>query len=132
MSKGFDDKLSFFSSTTNLIYTFGFQYGAIPVYKSLKKNDYRRIRKVAGRSSFVISTVTILACIFGYLTDPEDTPNMIIFRKAEGILSNDWAMTIAKIGVFIACVFSFPTMYAGFRMSFFQLVYKRMEFSNKE
>ena len=132
MSQGFDSKLEFFSSVTNLIYSFGYQYCAIPVYKNLNKNDYRRIRKVAKRSNVVITIIIIFSCVFGYLSSIVETPELVLFRSSKGVFSSDYFMTAAKFFVFLASVFSFPTMYISFRSSFFQLFYSRMTYSNKE
>ena len=132
IDRGFDKYFEFFAAVTNLIYLFGFQYGALPVYKSLKNNDYRRIRKVAMRSTVLITIVIWLTCIFGYLTAPYDSPELIIYRSSKGVLNNDWMMIVGKIGVLIAVIFSYPTIYTGFRISMFQLILRRVEYSNTE
>ena len=94
------------------------------------ENSYRRTTKVAARSTIVIGIISILASVFGYLTVPVNSPDLIIFRNAKEAIGNDWLMTIGKIGVFISCIFSFPTLYNGFRPSFFQLFFQSTTFTD--
>lgn len=130
MGRGFDKYMEFFACTINFIYVFSCQYGAIPVYKTLHHNNYRRIRKVARNSTIVICLVVILTGTCGYLTVPYITPDLVIFRNYNEVFSNDFFMTFAKITVFVACVFTYPVVYMSYRLSFSQIVFQEETMSN--
>lgn len=130
LSVGFDVYLSFFTKATAILYSFGFQYGACPIYKSLKNNDKRRLNKLNMRSIILVTICLIFACVFGYLSVPVNTPELIIYREWQNVFSNDWIMIFGKFGVFVSVIFSYPTVWCSLRLSIFQLIFRSSSFSN--
>ena len=63
-----------------------------------------------------------LMAIFGYLSNFDDTPEVICDRPAlhGGI---DWAMSVGKLGVYITISIHVPINYASLRRSLFNTIY---------
>ena len=133
IERGFDKYLEFFKESVKLFYIFTCQNGAIPAYKCMDNKDYRRIRKVAKNSTIAISAITITSGIFSYLTAPVQTPELSIFRDSRwGGINSDYMMTLGKITLLGSTICSFPALFNSYRVSVFQLLFKRGVCSDNE
>ena len=115
-------KLFFFQGMASVFFSYTCQHGAFPIYKTLKNNNEKRTNKVFFRAAFLIFLVYFLVTFAGFLTNPIDPEDLIIYRKS--IFKNDIFMTISKIGIAVSIFCSFPANYAPFRCSIFELFFK--------
>jgi len=129
MSTGFDKNLYFFRGTATIFFAFTCHVGAFPVYKTLKNNITRRVNKVFMRSIILDILIYITVGICGYLTQPIDTPDLIIYR--EKYLKNDIAMDIARLGMAINLILSTPANYNAFRLSVMEITWGTSEVTDK-
>lgn len=129
VSKGFDKDMSFFKSIATLFYAYSCHLGAFPVINSLENRTKRRINKVFVTAIVIDAISYCIIGISGYLTQPIDTPDLIIERKS--IFSNDWVMTVGRI-LFILTLFTkIPSNYNALRISFLSTIGKDSnDFSN--
>ena len=114
-SKGFTSDLFFFKGTATIFYAFACHVGALPVMKTLKNNYNRRIQKVIKRSVFMDIICYLLLGICGYITDPINTPDLIIERPKIG--DTDYFMSIGRLLFLFTLVFKMPTSYISLRIS---------------
>jgi amino acid permease len=128
-TKGFEKYLYFFQGTATIFFAYTCHAGAFPVYKTLKNSVTRRINKVFMRSILLDAVIYILVGICGFLTQPINTPDLIIYREKKFL--NDTAMIIARIGIAINLMLSSPANYNAFRLSFFEITWKTSEIDNK-
>ena len=115
-----------------MFYLYSCHAGAFPVYKNLRNNTTRRIKKVFRRS--ILLDIVIYFCIAGasFLTAPSEPPDLILYRKNLSGFDPDYFILVAKIGVIFNLFFSTPANYAGFRLSFFELVWGNANITNKK
>lgn len=132
ISESFTYDLKLFKNPIIILYTFSSQAGAIPIFQTLHNNTDRRTRKVAKRSIYLVAIFVLLSSICGYVSIPYKTPKLFIYRSADGVLNSDWVMVIGKLGVLICLVFSFPSAYIYWRLSFFNFFTGTFEFSFKQ
>jgi amino acid permease len=128
-STGFDKHLNFFKGTATVFFAYTCHVGAFPVYKTLRNNIKRRINKVFQRSILLDFVIYILVGICGFLTQPIDTPGLIINRKK--ILTNDIFMVIARLIMAINLILSTPANYNAFRLSILGLFWETNEVPDK-
>ena len=128
----YKDGIPFFGGIATVFYLYSCHAGAFPVYKNLRNNTTRRIKKVFRRS--ILLDIVIYFCIAGasFLTAPENPPDLILYRKNLSGFDPDYFILIAKIGVIFNLFFSTPANYAGFRLSFFELVWGNANITNKK
>jgi len=128
----YKDGIPFFGGIATVFYLYSCHAGAFPVYKNLRNNTTRRIKKVFRRS--ILLDIVIYFCIAGasFLTAPEKPPDLILYRKNLSGFDPDYFILIAKIGVIFNLFFSTPANYAGFRLSFFELVWGNANITNKK
>ena len=119
--KGFTSELNFFTGIATVFFTYSCHAGAFPVFKTLKNNTEQRINKVFFRSICIDIIIYVLIAICGFITAPLNPQSLIIFR--ESIFKNDIFMTIAKIALAINLFLSLPANYAGYRCSFFIVIF---------
>ena len=102
----YSEGIPFFGGLSTVFYLYSCHAGAFPVYKSLRNNTTRRIKKVFQRS--ILLDICIYFCIAAasFLTEPFD--NFIL---------------IAKIGIIFNLFFSTPANYAALRLSVFELIW---------
>ncbi len=129
MSTGFDKNLYFFRGTATIFFAYTCHVGAFPVYKTLKNNITRRVNKVFMRSIVLDILIYITVGICGYLTQPIDTPDLIIYR--EKYLKNDIAMDIARLGMAINLLLSTPANYNAFRLSVMEITWGSSDVTDK-
>ena len=119
--KGFTSELNFFTGIATVFFTYSCHSGAFPVFKTLKNNTEQRINKVFFRSICIDIIIYVLIAICGFITAPLNPQSLIIFR--ESIFKNDIFMTIAKIALAANLFLSLPANYAGYRCSFFIVIF---------
>ncbi len=129
-SSGFDKHLYFFRGTATVFFAYTCHVGAFPVYKSLKNNVTRRINKVFQRSILLDVVLYITVGICGYLTQPLNTPPLIINR--DKLLTSDVAMILARFLIAINLILSTPANYNAFRLSILEIVWKTNEVDNRK
>jgi amino acid permease len=129
-SAGFDSNLNFFRGSATVFFAYTCHVGAFPVYKTLKNNQQRRINKVFQRSILLDFVVYVIVGICGYLTQPINTPDLIINR--DNILTNDFAMILARLVMAINLVLSTPANFNAFRLSILGIVWDTDEVTNKK
>ena len=118
IKKGFKSDLLFLQCFATIFFCFNCHIGVFPVYKTLKNNTSKRIKKVFKRSVLLNSIIYILISISGFLTSPINSPDLIIYRRNNGVFKNDIIMIIAKIGIAISLLLSIGPNYNSFRISF--------------
>ncbi len=128
-SAGFDKNLYFFRGTATIFFAYTCHVGAFPVYKTLKNNITRRINKVFMRSILLDIIIYLTVGICGYLTEPIETHDLIIYRNK--LLNNDIAMDLARLGMAINLILSTPANYNAFRLSVMETVWGTNEISDK-
>ena len=97
-SKGFGPDLKFIQSILTIIYAYECHAGIFPVISSLSNPTRPRVQKVFRNATSVNVIAYIIITLAGYLSQPENTPDLILER--EKISKNDYLMTIGL------CLFS--------------------------
>jgi amino acid permease len=120
IGNGFTYKLYFFTGTATVFFAYTCHHGAFPVYMSLKNNVQRRIYKVFKRSIILDAAIYITVGITGFLTQPIDTPDLIIYR--ENKFGTDIPMIIGRLLIAVNLILSSPANFVGFRLSFMTLL----------
>lgn len=129
-SKAFDGQLKFFSSFASIFFAFGAPIGALSVFRSLKHNSKRRIRKVFNISISFETICYIFISLAGYFSSLENTPEVFIDRTSP--FSNDYIMTCGKILLIINLIISYIVNYLCCKISLVQLIYKTEHYSFKQ
>ena len=91
-SNGFDYDLKFIQSISTIIYAYECHAGIFPAISSLKNPTRFRVQKVFKGAATVNVISYIIITISGYLSQPENTPDLILER--EKISKNDYLMTL--------------------------------------
>jgi amino acid permease len=91
-SNGFDYDLKFIQSISTIIYAYECHAGIFPAISSLKNPTRIRVQKVFKGAATVNAISYIIITISGYLSQPENTPDLILER--EKISKNDYLMTL--------------------------------------
>lgn len=107
-TKIFDMNLNIINSFNICLYSFTCHTNVAQVYDELQRRNLRRMSKVAKRSTIFTFIPFLILCLFGYLSTLNDTPNLIIMRKAPSHISNDWMMVLARFLMSISLVISVP------------------------
>lgn len=119
ISKAFTTKLYFFKGMSSLFYAYACHTGIYPVYNTFKKekDGVTKMQKSTVLAVIVTSILHVIAITCGYLTEPVDPKNLIIYRKPKDD-GYDILMNISKIAVAISIFFSGPPNYMSARISF--------------
>ena len=115
--------LPFFGGIATIFYIYSCHAGAFPVYKTLKNNTTRRIKKVFRRSILLDLFVYFSIAAASFITSPFEPPELILYRPNLSGFDPDYFILVAKVGIISNLFFSTPANYAGFRISFFELVW---------
>ena len=127
-----DAGIPFFGGIATVFYLYSCHAGAFPVYKTLRNNTTRRIKKVFRRS------ITLDVCIYfsiaaaSFITSPKDPPELILYRPNLSGFNSDYFILVAKVGIIFNLFFSTPANYAGFRLSFFELAFGNTNITDKK
>ena len=98
----FDKKnMEFLKSISTILYSFSCHQGVFPVLESLHNPTKKRIKKIFLSVILLCVICYLIIGIFGYLSQPFNTPDLIIERKK--IFDNDIVMTFAQL-LFIFCL----------------------------
>ena len=128
----YKEGIPFFGGISTVFYIYSCHAGAFPVYKNLRQNTTRRIKKVFRRSILLDLMVYFFVAAASFLTSPVNPPDLILYRKNLSGFDPDYFILVAKIGVIFNLFFSTPANYAGFRLSFFELVWGNANITNKK
>ena len=112
-SNGFDSDLKFIQSISGIVFAYVCHTGIFPAISGLVNPTRERIQKVFKIETFVIITSYIIITLSGYLTQPENTPDLILER--EKISKNDYFMTLGLFLFSITLVTKVSTSYNCFR-----------------
>ena len=115
--------LPFFGGISTVFYLYSCHAGAFPVYKALRNNTTRRIKKVFRRSILLDICIYFTIAAASFITSPIKPPDIILYRKNLDGFDPDYFILIAKIGIIFNLFFSTPANYAGFRLSVFELIW---------
>ena len=126
------DGIPIFGGIATVFFLYSCHAGAFPVYKSLRNNTTRRIKKVFRRSILLDVFLYVFIATSSFITSPLDSPDLILYRPNLKGFDPDYFILIAKIGIIFNLFFSTPANYAGFRISFFQLVFGNNKITNKK
>ncbi|CAG9335566.1 unnamed protein product [Blepharisma stoltei] len=83
-----------------------------------------RMKKVTRNSIYIMSSLFCILALFGYLSCLNDTPNLIIMRKAPDSIGNDWAMVIARFLISFTLTIAIPINLLPCRTSIEKLIFK--------
>ena len=122
----------FFGGIATVFFLYSCHAGAFPVYKTLRNNTTRRIKKVFKRSILLDISVYVLIATSSFITSPLDSPDLILYRPNLKSFDPDYFIFVAKIGIIFNLFFSTPANYAGLRLSFFELVWGNTNITNKK
>ena len=125
-----DAGIPFFGGLATVFYIYSCHAGAFPIMKTLKNNTSKRITKVFKRSIILDVCVYFSIAAASYITSPIDPPELILYRPNLSGFSPDYFILIAKLGIIFNLFFSTPANYAGFRISFFELVWGNTNITN--
>ena len=90
----------------------------------------KRIKKVFRRSIILDVTIYVSIAAASFLTSPFEPPELILYRPNLSGFNPDYLILIAKVGIICNLFFSTPANYAGFRLSFFELVWGNTNLTN--
>ena len=92
---GFKGDMKILQAISTLFYAFSCHVGVFPVLNSLKNPTPQRINSLFKKSIILDISCYLIIGISGYLTQPIDTPDLIIERKK--IFKNDFLMIIGQL-----------------------------------
>ena len=124
--------IAFFGGIATVFYIYSCHAGAFPVYKTLRNNTTRRIKKVFRLSILLDICVYFTVAAASFLTTPINSPELILYRPNLKSFDPDYFILVAKIGIICNLFFSTPANYAGFRLSFFELVWGNTNITTKK
>ena len=103
----------FFGGMATVFYIYSCHAGAFPVYKNLRNNTTKRIKKVFRRSIILDVTIYVSIAAASFLTSPFEPPELILYRPNLSGFNPDYLILIAKVGIICNLFFSTPANYAG-------------------
>ena len=127
-----DAGIPFFGGIATVFYLYSCHAGAFPVYKTLRNNTTRRIKKVFRRSIILDVCIYFSIAAASFITSPKDPPELILYRPNLSGFNSDYFIRVAKVGIIFNLFFSTPANYAGFRLSFFELAFGNTNITDKK
>ena len=118
-----EDGFPFFGGLATVFYIYSCHAGAFPVYKTLRNNTTKRIKKVFRRSILLDIMVYFFVSAASFITSPMNPPELILYREDLDGFSPDYFIIVAKVGIIFDLFFSTPANYAGLRISLFELMW---------
>ena len=119
----YKNHITFFSCIATVFFIYSCHAGAFPVYKTLRNNTTRRIKKVFRRSILLDMVIYFSVALASYITEPENPPSLILFRENLKSFKTDYFIMLAKVGIIFNLFFSTPPNYAALRISVFELIW---------
>ena len=92
---GFKKDMKILQTIATLFYAFSCHVGVFPVLNTLRDPSPKRINIIFKNSIILDISCYLIIGFFGYLTQPIDTPDLIIERKK--LFKNDFLMIIGQI-----------------------------------
>jgi amino acid permease len=92
---GFSEDMKILQAISTLFYAFSCHVGVFPVLNTLRNPTPERIHILFKKSIILDISCYITIGFFGYLTQPIDTPDLIIERKK--LFKNDFLMIVGQI-----------------------------------
>jgi amino acid permease len=92
---GLKGDMKLFQSIITVFYAFSCHTGAFPVLQTLYNPTEKRQKKVIRRAIYIDIISYLIIGATGYLTQPLNTPDLIIERKK--LFDSDWIMTIGEV-----------------------------------
>ena len=123
--------IPFFGGIATVFYIYSCHAGAFPVYKTLRNNTTRRIKKVFRRS--ILLDIIVYTCVAAasFITiEPEKSPELILYRENLKEFDPDYFIMLAKFGIIFNLFFSTPANYSGLRISLFELIWGNSNITN--
>ena len=77
---GFGKDMQFLQSISTIIYAFACHVGVFPVLNSLHNPTRKRVQKVFRRATLLDIVCYLIIGFSGYLTQPQNTPDLILER----------------------------------------------------
>jgi amino acid permease len=115
--------IPFFGGISTVFYIYSCHAGAFPVYKTLRNNTTRRIKKVFQRSILLDVCIYFFIAAASFLTCPFKEIEIILYRENLSGFKKDILILIAKIGMIFNLFFSTPANYAALRLSIFEIIW---------
>ena len=119
----YKEGIPFFGGISTVFYLYSCHAGAFPVYKTLRNNTTRRIKKVFQRSILLDVCIYFFIAAASFLTSPFKEIEIILYRENLSGFKNDFFILIAKIGMIFNLFFSTPANYAALRLSIFEIIW---------
>jgi hypothetical protein len=129
---GFKDDIKILQAISTLFYAFSCHVGVFPVLNTLKNPTQKRIKILFKKSISLDIICYLIIGISGYLTQPENTPDLIIERKK--IFDNDFLMIIGQICFIFTLIAKICANYNALRICIINLFNKnksKNQISNK-
>ena len=108
-SNGFNSDLKFIQSISSIVFAYVCHSGIFPAISGLNNPTRERVQKVFKIETLVIITSYIIITLSGYLTQPENTPDLILER--EKISKTDYFMTLGLFLFSITLITKVSTTY---------------------
>ena len=126
---GLKGNMELLQSIVTLFYAYACHVGAFPVFESLYRPTRKRVRKLLNRAIAIDIICYLIIGAAGYLTQPENTPDLIIER--DKILRNDWLMSLGNSFFMFTLIAKICINYNAQRSSILILLgYKTNDFPN--
>lgn len=110
---GFTKKMEFLKSVATLIYAYAKHVGVFPVLESFHNPTKKRVKQLFARATCLDMICYLIIGISGYLTQPENTPDIIIERTK--IFKSDYLMTLGQFLFIITLHAKICANYNGLR-----------------
>ncbi len=130
-AKSLKSDLLIFQCFAGVFFCFTCHVGAYPIYKTLKNNTEKRIKKVYKLSILFDFMLYSIITISGFLTSPLNQPELIIYRENNGVFSNDIVMLLAQSAICLSLTMSIAPNYNSFRISFIEFFFKKNKITDK-
>jgi amino acid permease len=95
ISLGFGSDFKFITSISTIVYAYECHAGIFPVISALNNPNENRVNSVFRRATFINAIAYIIITLSGYISQPQNTPDLIIER--EKITNNDYLMSLGLI-----------------------------------
>ena len=126
---GLKGNMELLQSIVTLFYAYACHVGAFPVFESLYRPTRKRVRKLLNRAIAIDIFCYLIIGGAGYLTQPKETPDLIIERKK--IFKRDWLMSMGNFFFMFTLIAKICVNYNAQRSSILILLgYKTNNFPN--
>ena len=118
---GFSEDMKILQAISTLFYAFSCHVGVFPVLNSLKNPTPQRINILFKKSIILDISCYLIIGISGYLTQPINTPDLIIERKK--IFKNDFLMVIGQVCFIFTLIAKICANYNALRTCLVNLIF---------